>query len=300
MELIDLAQFPADDRAAVLDDEIARIQKGLNVEHGPLLRAALVSRGSEAAQKLLLVAHHLVIDGVSWRILIEDLESAYQQLARAGETPAFPLKSTSFKAWATRLNAYAGTALPARELPYWSALDTFGGALPANNAARQMVASERHVDIELDAATTRALLKDVPPVFQTQINDVLLTGLMGALYETWGLVALKIAGHRCAAAGREAAAARHAIARHQPRGAEISEPARWRTGAATAGRCALQLSGPARHGHRHRIRPDLPVVVRNGRTDDQSGGPPAAPARHRGVGGWRSAGALVALFLSVA
>lgn len=197
MESIDLSQIPAEDRAAVLEDEITRIQKGLNVENGPLLRAALVSSGRDAAQKLLLVAHHLVIDGVSWRILIEDLESVYQQLESAGETPALPLKSTSFKAWARRLNAYAGTASPARELPYWSALDKFGGALPANSAARQLVATERHVEIELDAATTRALLKDVPPVFQTQINDVLLTGLMGALYETWGLVALKIAleGH---------------------------------------------------------------------------------------------------------
>ncbi|RVU09697.1 condensation domain-containing protein, partial [Methylobacterium oryzihabitans] len=71
---------------------------------GPLLRAVRVTL-ADGAQRLLLVVHHLVVDGVSWRVLLEDLQGAYQLLA-AGQPVALPAKTSSFKAWAEQVQRY--------------------------------------------------------------------------------------------------------------------------------------------------------------------------------------------------
>ncbi|HEY2289755.1 MAG TPA: amino acid adenylation domain-containing protein, partial [Thermoanaerobaculia bacterium] len=99
--LIDLTALAAEACPASFTAAASRLQASFDLERGPLVRLALFT-GPHGWQRLFLVAHHLVIDGVSWRILLADLVAAYQQMQR-GETVELPRKTTSFKRWAEYL-----------------------------------------------------------------------------------------------------------------------------------------------------------------------------------------------------
>ncbi|TKC98038.1 non-ribosomal peptide synthetase/type I polyketide synthase [Polyangium fumosum] len=180
---IDLSAIAEEQQVAAIEARAAELQASLRLDEGPLLRVALLDLGPERPGRLLFIIHHLAVDSVSWRILLEDLETTYRRL-RSGELPELPAKTTSFKAWSERLSAHARTDVVLRELAFWQALpaatplpvDAVGGA--------NTVASERRVEVALDAEETRALLQDVPSVYRTQINDVLLTALVRA-FEAW-------------------------------------------------------------------------------------------------------------------
>ena len=88
------------------------LQATLDLKAGPLLRVAYLHIG-DGTDRLLWILHHLVVDGVSWRLLLDDLELGYQQLAR-GEMIQLPPKSASLQQWAAALTAYARSG-PLRE-----------------------------------------------------------------------------------------------------------------------------------------------------------------------------------------
>ncbi|QKW30763.1 non-ribosomal peptide synthase/polyketide synthase [Streptomyces seoulensis] len=168
---------------------------GFDLAAGPLLRAALHRPEDGGRPVLLLAAHHLVVDAVSWRILLEDLDSAYRALA-AGERPGLGAKSTSFPAWARRLAAHTAAGGFDAELAHWRALDA-DTSLPTDRAGRNTAAEERTVTAGLDEADTRRLLQDVPEVYRTRINDVLLCAL-GRVLARWtgrDRVAVTLEGH---------------------------------------------------------------------------------------------------------
>jgi non-ribosomal peptide synthase protein (TIGR01720 family) len=179
-EHVDLCGLDAAAQAAALSARAERLQASLDLVAGPLVRAALFDLGPRA-QRLLLVIHHLVVDAVSWRLLLEDLETAYEQLAR-GAAVRLPAKTTAFRHWAERLIAHAGSEEARRELGYWQSVPwSRGGALPRDRrGGENSVGSARTVEVSLDAGATQALLREVPGVYHTQINDVLLTALVEA------------------------------------------------------------------------------------------------------------------------
>ncbi|HEX2188905.1 MAG TPA: amino acid adenylation domain-containing protein, partial [Longimicrobiaceae bacterium] len=175
----------------------ARAQAGMDLEHGPLVRAVLFDRGPDAPQRLLVAVHHLVVDAVSWRVLLEDLETAYRQLSR-GEAVALPPKTTSFRAWAERLEEHAASPGARAELDHWLALaDAPAAPLPRDGAGPNVESAAREVVAALGADETRALLHDVPAVYRTRIDDVLLAALARALGGWTGAdsVLLDLEGH---------------------------------------------------------------------------------------------------------
>src|SRR5690348_9720834 len=91
----------------------------MRLEDGGLLRAALFHRGPESSPRLLLALHHLVVDAVSWRFLLEDLQALCLALS-SNQPPSLPPKTTSFQAWAHRLRAHADTL--ADEATFWTGL----------------------------------------------------------------------------------------------------------------------------------------------------------------------------------
>ena len=185
--LAEAGQEPAVEAAA------AELQASLNLMEGPLLRGALFDLGPQKPGRLLLVIHHLAIDGVSWRILLEDLWTAYQQLSR-GEAIQLPPKTTSFKRWAERLADYAQSGALQRETAYWLSQSwTRSSRLPVDYpGGGNTVASARTVRVSLSTAETRALLQEVPAAYRTQINDVLLTALVQAFAQWTGARSLLI------------------------------------------------------------------------------------------------------------
>lgn len=131
-------------------------------------------------RRLLVVVHHLVVDGVSWRILLDDLEQAWQQFA-AGEPIRLPETGMSMKTWTETLEAAAAGAFGADD-GYWNAPLPGEDQLIARAAlSGQTVAEEKQHTVTVDPATTAALLGEVPSAFHTSVNEVLLTALSLAL-----------------------------------------------------------------------------------------------------------------------
>jgi non-ribosomal peptide synthase protein (TIGR01720 family) len=197
VESIGLAAADGPARDAAFAEHAERIQRGLDLEAGPLIRFALFEMG-DGSQRLLIAAHHLVVDAVSWRFLAADLESACRQAERMEEV-ALPPRTTSFKRWAERLADHARSQEARREADFWIAQAAAGDApLPADHHGGSNTEGEADfVAAALDEAETRALLTDVPPVYGTQINDVLLAGLARAFGRWTGERALwvDVEGH---------------------------------------------------------------------------------------------------------
>ncbi|QXH69762.1 non-ribosomal peptide synthetase [Pseudomonas asgharzadehiana] len=151
-----------------------RAQRSLDLQGG-LLRA-LLAHMADGSQRLLLVVHHLVVDGVSWRIVLEDLQLAYRQ-AHGAQTIRLPAKTCAFKTWAERLQIYAQSTQLQAELAYWQAQGATG-ELPCDNIEGSL--ENRYaatVQSRLDPALTRQLLQEAPAAYRTQVNDLLLTAL---------------------------------------------------------------------------------------------------------------------------
>ncbi|MBY8971156.1 non-ribosomal peptide synthetase [Pseudomonas sp. P867] len=156
-------------------------QRSLDLEHGPLLRALLVD-GPQGQQRLLIAIHHLVVDGVSWRVLLEDLQNVYRQLSD-GQSVSLPAKTSALRDWAARLQAYAGSESLREELSLWQ--DQLAGpavTLPVARAQGSLRNRDAEtVSVRLDAETTRQLLQQAPSAYRTQVNDLLLTALARVL-----------------------------------------------------------------------------------------------------------------------
>ena len=175
---VDLRALPRERQRESLEEVASRLQASLDLSRGPLLRAAVFTSGSGEPCRLLLAIHHLVVDGVSWRILLEDLETACRQLA-AGEAVSLPPRTSSYQSWAERLAAHAASPELAAQAEIWLAERRRPLSLPrVFPAGLGTAATAARVAVALTAAETRALLQDVPRAYRTQINDALLTALV--------------------------------------------------------------------------------------------------------------------------
>ncbi|MGH8365913.1 MAG: condensation domain-containing protein, partial [Pseudomonas sp.] len=156
-------------------------QRSLNLAHGPLLRALLVD-GPQGQRRLLIAIHHLVVDGVSWRVLLEDLQTVYRQLSD-GQPVNLPAKTSALRDWAARLQAYAGSESLREELHVWQQ-QLAGPAveLPVDHPQGSLRNRDADtVSVRLDAERTRQLLQQAPSAYRTQVNDLLLTALARVL-----------------------------------------------------------------------------------------------------------------------
>ncbi|MGW0636890.1 amino acid adenylation domain-containing protein [Nocardia salmonicida] len=133
--------------------------------------------------RLIVVAHHLAIDSVSWRILVQDLITAWAQVA-AGATPALPEIGTSMRRWSHALTEQAESEARLAELPYWQQVvngpDPLLGARHLDPATDQG-STVRRLDIEVDENTTTALLTTLPRLFHGSVTDALFATLALAL-----------------------------------------------------------------------------------------------------------------------
>lgn len=194
VEVIDLAALSAEQQQARWLSERIRLQASLNLETGELQRLALFRFGAHQPARLCWVIHHLVVDGVSWRVLLEDLQTACQQLQQ-GQPVKLPAKTLSFQAW-NRWLATVGLQQAQAELPYWQQVcATPTPALPLDfpgNDTANTVASQAHVLKQLSAAATRTLLQAAHQAYHTQINDLLLTALLQAVAKQTGQTCLRL------------------------------------------------------------------------------------------------------------
>lgn len=185
---------------AALPDQIKNIidplQRNFDLKRGPLIRVAILC--SQQEYYLFIVMHHLIIDMVSWRILLEDLSIGYDQ-ASAQKDITFQAKTNSFMSWSESLYEYANDPALLSELKYW---DTVCGAPVTSLKKRKTDKISRYRDtnmyaVQLSAEKTNMLLQDINHTYHTEIKDILLAALGLALYEWTGAetVLINLEGH---------------------------------------------------------------------------------------------------------
>ena len=201
---VDLSSTPAAEQETALEAKATQIQASLNLKSGPLMQVVLFNLGDTEPNRLLMVIHHLAVDGISWRILLENFQQVYHQLGQ-GETVQLPPKTTSFKQWSEFLQQYAQSAELQQERDYWVQTSRQSvSPLPVDNpGGANTIACSGIVSVSLGVEETRALLRDVPAAYRTEINDVLLTALVQVFAQWTGRQSLLVdlEGH-----GREAIA----------------------------------------------------------------------------------------------
>ncbi|MFI9387412.1 amino acid adenylation domain-containing protein [Kutzneria sp. NPDC052558] len=189
------------DRVEVTGDwpleHVAAARRQLSPADGVMIRAVWFDAGAERAGRLAVVINHMAVDGVSWRILLDDLAAAWRFVA-AGREIRLAAVGTSFRRWSELLHADVPTRRA--ELPHWR--DTLRtpspgiGGRPLDPAV-DVETEECRLTLELPADVTEALLSAVPAAFGCAVNDVLLTGLALAVAQ-WrgpGAVLVEVEGH---------------------------------------------------------------------------------------------------------
>jgi amino acid adenylation domain-containing protein/non-ribosomal peptide synthase protein (TIGR01720 family) len=169
------------------------LQASLSIEKGVLLKAAVLKM--QKADYLLIVIHHLVIDTVSWRILIEDLTTAYEHTINE-EVISLPVKTDSFKLWSQVLREFTRSSKFNEEVKYWSAC----ASTPFENityeypsgVADALVKNKKTMSVTLGAEYVTKLETEVHKAFNTEINDILLAALALSVKKCFGLVNIPV------------------------------------------------------------------------------------------------------------
>jgi non-ribosomal peptide synthase protein (TIGR01720 family) len=199
---IDLSRTPVSERESAIRTQAAELQAGLDLSSGPLVRFALfdplfdsrldsrAEQGPEPVGRLLIAAHYLVIDSVSWWILLSDLDTAYRQLAQNGEGQPIllPPKTSSFKQWAEHLAEYAQSDALRQEVDYWLSESRRRVVhLPVDRVSgANTEASANVVSVSLEVEETQALLHEAPQAYHAVVNDLLLTAVARAFVRWTG------------------------------------------------------------------------------------------------------------------
>ncbi|WP_439676217.1 amino acid adenylation domain-containing protein [Embleya sp. MST-111070] len=170
----------AEDVLGYTERQAAAARARLDPAGAVMVQAVLIGAGPDADTAwLVLCAHHLVIDGVSWRILLPDLAAAYEALA-AGRAPALDPVGTSYRSWSKLLAEQARTQVRGPELALWQGILAGPDPLVGTHRldpATDVYGTRRTLRLELGPDVTGPLLTEVPAAFHAEVNDVLLTGL---------------------------------------------------------------------------------------------------------------------------
>lgn len=176
---------------------VSELQRNMDLENGPLVQAGLFR--SESEDYLFLSVHHLAVDGMSWRILLEDLASVYEQAA-SGKEINLPPKTVSFKTYTEQLADYAESRQLLQQAEYWREIEHYETeSLPYEQADLYQASAKKRntVSFTLTESETDALLRDVHSAYNTDTQDILLASAVLAVQKWSPRHSLKIAleGH---------------------------------------------------------------------------------------------------------
>ncbi|OBF84946.1 non-ribosomal peptide synthetase [Mycobacterium sp. 852002-51163_SCH5372311] len=179
----------------VLSDEaLLDARSRLNPATGAMVSALWVA----ATSQLVLIVHHLAVDGVSWRILVEDMNIAWAQ-HRDGRQVALPPTGTSFARWSSLLAEHARAREVVDQTDSWRQVVSVPAVLPPVQPARDTYATAEHLSAELDPDTTRMLLGEAPTAFHAGVHEILLVAFGLALAEFLGTgrapIGIDVEGH---------------------------------------------------------------------------------------------------------
>ncbi|MBR0258893.1 MAG: amino acid adenylation domain-containing protein [Prevotella sp.] len=172
-----------DEHLFALDEDTP---KPIDLEHGPILRAVL--QHAADGDRLLMVCHHIAVDGVSWRILADDLHTAMTQLEQ-GQTIVLPKKTHSFAYWTDVVSRYRDSYQLLAEKPYWQQVQEQMESMELTTTGGMQT---RHLTVTLEGEPLKQLLTQSAKAYNTEINDLMLTALSQSYYRLTGNNALTI------------------------------------------------------------------------------------------------------------
>ncbi|MCY9387038.1 amino acid adenylation domain-containing protein, partial [Bacillus haynesii] len=166
------------------------IQKKSSIRKGKLVHLGIFR--ADEGDHLLIAIHHLVVDGVSWRILFEDFETLYLQ-ALKDEPLDIGYKTDSYQEFARQLKKYAQSRMLLKEREYWQkALEADVPFIPAEKLERDTFEHSTTLSIRIGPDVTANLLRNANKAYNTEINDILLTALIAAVRDITGENKLKV------------------------------------------------------------------------------------------------------------
>ncbi|WP_062061823.1 non-ribosomal peptide synthetase [Aquimarina longa] len=161
----------------------AQYQSDLDITTGDLIRFVLIrTPESETHNRLCIAIHHLAVDGVSWRILIEDLITLLSNPSNA-PTVVLPTKGTSYRQWVSKLEEYTTSPSVQSEYKYWKKVVANYTSIPEDIPSTTVSTygdTHTHVSV-LSSTQTQSLVKDIHHAYGTEINDIILSALSVAL-----------------------------------------------------------------------------------------------------------------------
>ena len=190
LEELDLCQSTSPEADLLKSTEV--LQASLDLTKGPLFKLGLYQMAE--GSRLFVVVHHLLMDGVSWRILLEDIDHLYQQRQRMVPNLELPAKTEPYLNWSKHLATYQHNTAYERSGQYWKALASkTGDDLPRDfSTGTYTVAQEGRLSFHLDKQQTQSLLTEAHQSFGTQMNDLLLSALIHSLHRQFGLGQLRL------------------------------------------------------------------------------------------------------------
>lgn len=182
----------------IIQEEMNINQASFNLVTGPLMRVVYFEDNLTGNDRIFWVIHHLVVDGVSWRILLEDLQVVYNQM-KQGQEVRLPAKSTSFKEWSERLQTYSDSGISKEVQNYWNQqVEKETMKIPMDYPIQETTEeSIDQVTRTLGIEETHELLHEVPVTHKTRIDEVLLTALGQAIVDCTNqqTVSIHLEGH---------------------------------------------------------------------------------------------------------
>ncbi|MGE5431355.1 MAG: amino acid adenylation domain-containing protein [Syntrophomonadaceae bacterium] len=196
--LIDLSAFDEKDLKTQIESRAFEVQSSLDIEKGPVIRFAYFKLNEKEKDKLLIAAHHLVIDVVSWRILLEDIMTSYNCL-KEQKPLLLPGKTASYKKWSEYLVKYSSSEEIRKEAAFWLKLP-FHKWVPLISdypSGENLEKESSEVSLSLNSEDTLSLTRESQRTLNANMPEVLLTALARA-YSAWSekrVLLIDIEGH---------------------------------------------------------------------------------------------------------
>ncbi|RZM73098.1 hypothetical protein C3B51_21300, partial [Pseudoalteromonas rubra] len=187
-QVVDLSTLTDSAFSAEVERQCDALQKQLDIEHGPLCKFVYFYAGEDKPARLFITIHHLVVDGVSWRILLQDLETALQAI-ETGQAIQLAEKTSSYQAWGEAVNALAHSEALTSQRAYWRDRLSLFPAQPSHNVVAEQW---QNVSFSLDESDTRVLLADCQQVFHSNVDTLMLSAFLLAYQTTFARPLLRI------------------------------------------------------------------------------------------------------------
>lgn len=185
LEVRDLSGVPEEGRRSALAREMEEVQRSLDLERGPVARFVYFKLGAAEGGRLFFVPHHLVMDGVSWRIVFDDLERVYRALERGEAAPALR-RTSSYRSFSEALARHAQGEAARRDARFWlDAAGAWEASIPVDiDRGPNSVESEETISVQIGAEATAALLRRSAEGPGAGVVEALVAALVEAL-EPW-------------------------------------------------------------------------------------------------------------------